>query len=271
MRNLLSSLCFLILVGDGSALVALQSTWLDTPQVISVGEVATGTFQPQIVSWAGTVSPGVYDMFFELTAPSEGTLIVHLDWDPNLGGVFLQLEDEVFDYWPPIVGSLQVTAGRTYRVRVGYGGWDLIDFLPFVLTTSLQPGQVVVPAGCIDPPPGFNWVCVDGGWVPPDHPLAALNPPSAPVPPPESPAPPTEPVGCPTVQPGPSWVCVNGGWLPPDHPLAASAPPSSAPPAPQSTGGCTTPDPFAGIAGLVGVCVNGGWVPLGHPLAGGGG
>lgn len=66
-----------------------------------------------------------------------------------------------------------------------------------------------IPNGCTTIRPGFTWVCVNGGWVPPDHPLAAGTPP-----------PPPPGAGCTTTRPGPVWVCVNGGWLPPDHPLA---------------------------------------------------
>lgn len=62
--------------------------------------------------------------------------------------------------------------------------------------------------GCTTVQPDPTWVCVNGGWVPPDHPLA--NPPASPPP----------PVPCTTPQPAPSWVCVSGGWVPPDHPLA---------------------------------------------------
>ena len=79
-------------------------------------------------------------------------------------------------------------------------------------------------------------------------------------------------VPCMTPQPVSNWVCVNGGWVPPDHPAALQSPGAG-----DGTGvdpgipaGCTTPDPFAGIPGLVGVCINGGWVPSGHPSAGGG-
>jgi hypothetical protein len=58
--------------------------------------------------------------------------------------------------------------------------------------------------GCTTVQPAPTWVCVNGGWVPPDHPLASPSP----------------PVACSTPRPGPDWVCVNGGWVPPDHPLA---------------------------------------------------
>jgi glucose/arabinose dehydrogenase len=131
-------------------------------------------------------------------------------------------------------------------------------------------------AGCTTAQPVSGWLCVNGGWVPPDHPLAggaptAPPPPTPPSPPPAAPGPTT----CTTIQPVSTWVCVNGGWLPPDHPLAAGAPaptpPPPPPPPPPSSGGCTTPDPFAGIPGLTGVCVGGSWIPSNHPLAGGGG
>ena len=137
-------------------------------------------------------------------------------------------------------------------------------------------------AGCTTAQPVSGWLCVNGGWVPPDHPLAGGVPsgPPAPAPaPPPRPPPPPPPAGsatCTTTQPVSTWVCVNGGWVPPDHPLAAGAPtaPPAAPPPPlppPSSGGCTTPDPFAGIPGLSGVCVGGSWIPSNHPLAGGGG
>jgi hypothetical protein len=58
---------------------------------------------------------------------------------------------------------------------------------------------------------------VNGGWVPPDSPLAQGSPSPAPAPPAPAPA---SPATCPSVQPAAGWVCVNGGWVPPDHPLA---------------------------------------------------
>jgi len=62
--------------------------------------------------------------------------------------------------------------------------------------------------------------------------------------------------------------CYAGGWLPPGMPVPGGGTPTSGtpppPPAPISTSPdtCTTPDPFAGISGLMGVCQNGGWVPF---------
>lgn len=109
-----------------------------------------------------------------------------------------------------------------------------------------------VTVGCTTAKPGPTWVCVNGGWLPPDHPLAAGTPPSLPP----------SGGGCTTVQPGPAWMCIKGAWLPPDHPLVGGTPPSP----PPAGGACTTAQP-----GPVWVCVNGGWVPPDHPLARGGG
>lgn len=128
--------------------------------------------------------------------------------------------------------------------------------------------------GCSPPVPGPDWVCQDGGWLPPGHPLirASGEPPPPPAPPP------TSANGCIPPVPGPDWICHGGNWVPPGHPLlGASVPPApSTPPAP-AVGvppfECTTSDPFAeargrfGLLGLFGVCIDGGWVPIGHPLA----
>ena len=238
-----------------------------TIRVISVGEEVTGTIQPCCV-WG----PAVFEMLFDLTAPSDGTLVVHLS-----NSVSLELEGA--DYWPwwksPSalfnVATLQVTAGQTYRLWVYYGGWDLYEQLPFVLTTSIESGPVVEPPGCEFAPPVSNWVCVDGGgWVPPDHPLALGNPPSSPPPPPAPEMPPVVvSVGCPSARPVETWVCVNGGWVPPDHPLALGNSPSSPPPPPapemppvEGSVECPSVRPVG-----TWVCANGGWVPPDHPLA----
>lgn len=109
-----------------------------------------------------------------------------------------------------------------------------------------------IPNGCTTAKPGPIWVCVNGGWLPPDHPLAAGTPPSLPP----------SGGGCTTVQPGPAWMCIKGRWLPPDHPLVGGTPPSP----PPAGGACTTAQP-----GPTWLCVNGGWLPPDHPLARGGG
>jgi hypothetical protein len=102
-------------------------------RVISVGDEVNDT-----LTFNGA------DRVFEVTAPSDGTLVVRLSWDPSQGRLELELADRRFahfpDNWSPIVGNLPVLVGGRYRVRVADGApWDYGGlFLPFVLTTSLE-------------------------------------------------------------------------------------------------------------------------------------
>ena len=112
---------------------------------------------------------------------------------------------------------------------------------------------------------------MNGGWLPPDHPLAAgagAPPPPAPYHPP---TPPPGPSTCPGAAPVAGWLCVNGGWLPPDHPLAAGAGvPAPPPPVPGPPPPVPVPSTCLGGAPVAGwLCVNGGWLPPDHPLAAG--
>ena len=276
MRKLAALLCVCILL-CGSAAVA-QTT---PPQAIAVGEVVTGTltqdvFDPATQTWLF----GVHVMFFELTAPSDGTLAAYLTG--NFAA--LQIDGIPFDLWGPVplVGTMPVTAGQTYSVLV----YDLFPFDPmgqvfdgsFVLTTTLFPTGAAVPIGCRIPSPVPGWVCINGDWMPPDHPEALAAGSSPPPAPPAPPVPPAVPPGntCVTPQPVPNWVCINGDWIPPDHPEAIAnagtlapppaPPPPAAPPTPAAAN-CTTRDPFLGIPGLYGVCVGTEWYPVGHPQA----
>jgi beta-glucosidase len=85
---------------------------------------------------------------------------------------------------------------------------------PLQQTVSFGGGG---PQACPTVQPGPDWVCVNGGWLPPGMGGPAPNPP---LPNPPVPIP---PAGCATVQPAAGWVCIDGGWLPPDHPLADRA------------------------------------------------
>jgi hypothetical protein len=102
-------------------------------RVIRVGEEVTGT-----------LTRNGADMRFELTAPSDGTLVAHLSWDKRQGTLDLHLEETLFFPSPPafssIVGTMPVVAGRSYRLTVAdFAAWDYGGlFLPFVLTTSIQ-------------------------------------------------------------------------------------------------------------------------------------
>jgi beta-glucosidase len=153
------------------------------------------------------------------------------------------------------------TAPGNYTVHVGTSSAET----PLEQTVALAgdggavpPPPTPTPTDCLTVQPGPDWVCVNGGWLPPGHPGIG-----SPNPPPSSLAPPSPtPTACETVQPGPDWVCVNGGWLPPGRPGIGSLnppPPSPAPPSP-TPAACQTVQP-----GPDWVCVNGGWLPPGHP------
>lgn len=121
-------------------------------------------------------------------------------------------------------------------------------------------------ASCPTMQPAPGWVCVDGGWVPPDWPgLVGGTPAPSPGP---APSPPPTGGNCTTLRPAPDWICVGDGWVPPDWPglVGGAPPPSPAPvPAPSpvpSAGACTTIRP-----GPSWVCVSGNWLPPGSPLA----
>ncbi|HEX3326258.1 MAG TPA: glycoside hydrolase family 3 C-terminal domain-containing protein, partial [Actinomycetota bacterium] len=162
-----------------------------------------------------------------------------------------------FSYWVPqndapapgwSNGSWSTAAGD-YTISVGGSSADTPLAQTVALAGTATPAQ---PRTCSSVQPAPDWVCVNGGWLPP-----GLAPPSgAPGPPP------TPPGNCSTAQPAPDWVCVNGGWLPPGLAPAtgAPAPPPTSPGNPPAS--CATVQPGPGW-----VCVNGGWLPPGHPLS----
>jgi beta-glucosidase len=167
-------------------------------------------------------------------------------------------------YWVPVndapapgwSNGTWSTASGNYTVHVGTSSADT----PLQQTVAIVGGAAVTPAnpaGCATGSPGPNWVCVNGGWLPPGHPGIGMT--GAPVVP---------SAGCATGTPGAGWVCVNGGWLPPGHPgiggTAAPVIPGAPVPPTNPPASCQTVQP-----GPTWVCVNGGWVPPDHPLASG--
>jgi len=195
------------------------------------------------------------------------------------------------DYWKYPKGNLDVT-GQYFIWTANLGSARLDAFLVHIPSQLLLSGaapSAIVGAGytpssaaassCTTPQPVANWVCVNGGWLPPDHPLAlaALNGGTSTSATATTPAAAWRPSSvitnnCTGSPPSSDWVCVNGGWLPPTHPLAiaamqavsgggAPAAPSAPPPA---SGPCPGSDPFAAMGG--GVCINGGWVPMTNPI-----
>ena len=83
---------------------------------------------------------------FRLTAPSDGTMVVELNYKPNTQpgqGVDVTIDDPLgretwADYFqPPVVRArVSVTAGTVYQITL----WYTFSGLEFELQTSLQPG-----------------------------------------------------------------------------------------------------------------------------------
>jgi hypothetical protein len=102
---------------------------------ITVGEQFNGTFVGNPLT-------------YELTAPSNGRLMVRLTWNPDSNGARLKLTlgDTSFQAlapnWSPVVGVAPVSAGQTYRVTIdeGQAPWDYGFNDPFMLTTSIESG-----------------------------------------------------------------------------------------------------------------------------------
>jgi beta-glucosidase len=126
-----------------------------------------------------------------------------------------------FSYWVPqndapapgwSNGSWNMAAGD-YTIHVGGSSADTPLTQTVTLSGSITPTTPT--GGCTTVQPGPDWVCVNGGWLPPGMQGGGT------APPPTTPPPTTPPGSCTTVRPGPDWVCVNGGWLPPDNPAAA--------------------------------------------------
>jgi hypothetical protein len=101
--------------------------------VINVGEPLAATFASQ---------PLTYD----LTAPSAGTLVLKLSWDPSKDGARLMITVANTPFtasapnWSPVVGRVPVSKGQTYRVKIeeGVAPWDYGANDPFVLTTAIE-------------------------------------------------------------------------------------------------------------------------------------
>jgi hypothetical protein len=115
--------------------------------VITVGQEVRATF---------IGNPGIY----QLTAPSDGTLVTRLTFDPTVeNGAKLKLtigecatpqpntscpSAKSFQgsepNWSPVVGRVAVSAGRTYRVIVeeGLSPWDYHFNQPFELIAAVE-------------------------------------------------------------------------------------------------------------------------------------
>jgi hypothetical protein len=111
--------------------------------VASVRDVMLGERVEGVFGDGRTIHPAEHHFF--LTVPNDGTLEVSLEWNPDKLGtlLLLKLEERVFrpsqPNWSPVVGRLQVEAGKRPRIVVGLAGADWLPEDPFVLTSRLEP------------------------------------------------------------------------------------------------------------------------------------
>jgi hypothetical protein len=114
-----------------SATVGAPTGPSEIAREIAVGQEVRGTLDVH----------GTRDVF-ELTAPSDGTLVVRLSWPSTQGRLELWLDDALSSQAPnpPVVGQVTIVAGRKYRVTVAdSAAWDYDTFsLPYVFTTAIQ-------------------------------------------------------------------------------------------------------------------------------------
>ncbi len=82
---------------------------------------------------------------YDLTAPSNGTLVLKLSWDASNGArLKLTVANTRFDAsapnWSPIVGRVAVSKGQAYQVDIDAetSPWDYGYEDHFVLTTAIE-------------------------------------------------------------------------------------------------------------------------------------
>ena len=112
---------------------------------ITVGQPFTGQVPAEPPQCDGV--PGWPCQYFRFTAPSDGTIVVELNYQPNTQpggqGVDVSIYDLLgrreawADYFqPPVVRArLSVTAGNVYQISL----WYTFPGLKFELQSSLQP------------------------------------------------------------------------------------------------------------------------------------
>jgi hypothetical protein len=101
------------------------------PQTITVGQSIKRTWTEH----------GALDDY-ELTAPSDGTLVVRLTWSspPDYASVDLMVANRWIRQDPPVVATLAVTSGQRYRLTVADRyAWDYDRIsVEYVLTATME-------------------------------------------------------------------------------------------------------------------------------------
>jgi hypothetical protein len=133
------------------------------------------------------------------------------------------------------VGTGWLPPDHPLAIAAGKGNFTAAPPPVHAESIDAPSGPYVSPVACTTMKPVSNWVCVEGGWLPPDHPVAIAamragtassggsssghssssssgGTTSSPVS--------SLPLCSFGGSPVPGWVYVSGGWVPTDHPLA---------------------------------------------------
>ena len=94
-----------------------------------------------IVTGATNCADAAHCLPFVLTPPASGTLVVHLTWDIEYYGCFLEVsfkDGSSAKGFPPIELRHPVSAGQPQRIQIKLAGCDMFLHQPFTMTTALQ-------------------------------------------------------------------------------------------------------------------------------------
>jgi IPT/TIG domain-containing protein len=229
-----------------------------------------------------TVTPVVTAVAATLTSPA-GVKIAFEGFHYSVEDVAVTIAPTVSSISPATGylsgGTLVIITGLNFRpnatVTIGGTAATGVSIVNATMITALLPAHAAGAAdvvvtnsdgstgtlaggftyhACTGLAPASDWVCVNGGWVPPGHPLAAGGSGGSSSSSGGSSA-------CTSPQPAANWTCVNGGWVPPGFSTGSSGESGgSSSSSSSSSSVCTSPQPAATWS-----CVNGGWVPPGFP------
>ena len=109
-------------------------------RTVSVGEVVSDRLASDCGSSAACAA--VWQARFQLTAPTDGTLVVRVNWDPFYWDTYLKLRigDRVVSSMEgiPLVGRLRVAAGQTYVFDLGFEAVGSEPVTDFTMAIALE-------------------------------------------------------------------------------------------------------------------------------------
>lgn len=175
----------------------------------------------------GSVANANDDFGIGLIGPSSGNVIENNTVGGNTNGILIQaaaagntIRQNIVAGNPPSQISRDYGQGIGVDIKdeaVPVGASERNTFQQNWCVSYSGPGPApcpglttaapTAPAACVTGAPAPGWFCINGGWVPPDHPLAS----GTTTPPPATQCPGPDPFA---PIPGLVGECVNGGWIP---------------------------------------------------------